>query len=70
MALTKTTLPQRSHSCGGTETHAAQSAMPIREIIAKMRHDGCGGRVGRVELLTGIEAASSRLVRKIVLRDG
>ena len=28
--------------------------MPIRDIIARMRHDGCGGRAGRAELLTGI----------------
>jgi hypothetical protein len=32
-----------------------------------MRHDGCGGRAGSAELLTGIEGASSRPVRKIVL---
>jgi hypothetical protein len=32
-----------------------------------MRHDGCGGRAGKVELLTGIEGASSRPVRRIVL---
>ena len=44
--------------------------MLIRDIIARMRHDGCGGRAGRVELLTGIEAASSRPVRQIVLRAG
>jgi hypothetical protein len=29
--------------------------MLIRDIIARMCHDGCGGRAG-VELLTGIEA--------------
>jgi hypothetical protein len=23
--------------------------MPIRDIIARMRHDGCGGRAGKVE---------------------
>ena len=34
---------------------------------ALMRQDGCGGRAGKAELLTGIEAASSRPVRKIVL---
>ena len=28
------------------ETHAAQRAMLIRDIIAKMRHDGCGGGQG------------------------
>lgn len=53
-----------------SETHAAQSNMLIRELLARMRHDGCGGRPGRVELLTGIEGASSRPVRKIVLIDG
>ena len=40
------------------------------DIIARGRHDGCGGRAGEVELLTGIEAASSRPVRKIVLIGG
>jgi hypothetical protein len=44
--------------------------LPIRDIIAKMRHDGCGGRAGKAELLTGIEGVSGRPVRKIVLRDG
>jgi hypothetical protein len=49
------------------ETHTPQRDMRIRDIIAKMRHDGCGGRPGRVELLTGIEGASGRPVRKIVI---
>ena len=44
--------------------------MLIRDILAKMRHDGCGGRAGKVELLTGIEGVSSRPVRKIVVIDG
>jgi hypothetical protein len=35
-------------------TPARQRAMSLRDIIANMRHDGCGGRAGRVELLTGI----------------
>jgi hypothetical protein len=52
------------------ETHAVQRDMLLRAIIAKMRHDGCGGRPGRVELFTGIEGASSRPVRRIVLIDG
>jgi hypothetical protein len=51
------------------EAHTAQRDLPIRTILAKMRHDGCGGRAGRVKLLTGIEGASSRPVRKIVLRE-
>ena len=42
----------------------------IRDIIKRMRHDGCGGRPGKVELLTGIEGASSRPVRRIVLIEG
>jgi hypothetical protein len=35
-----------------------------------MRHDGCGGRAGNAELLSGVEGVSSRPVRRIVLRDG
>jgi hypothetical protein len=50
-----------------SETFAAQGDMLIRDILKRMRHDGCGGRPERVELLTGIEGASSRPVRKIVL---
>jgi hypothetical protein len=37
--------------------------MPIRDIIAKLRHDGCGDRAEKVEFLSGIEGASSRPVR-------
>jgi hypothetical protein len=44
--------------------------MPIRDLLGKMRHDGCGGRPSRVELLAGIEGASSRPVRRIVVLDG
>jgi hypothetical protein len=51
-----------------SETHAVgQRGMLIRDILDRMRHDGCGGRPGRAELLTGIEGASSRPVRRIVL---
>ena len=52
------------------EAHMKQGDRPIRDILKRMRHDGCGGLPGRVELLTGIESASSRPVRKIVLREG
>jgi hypothetical protein len=38
-----------------------------RGIIARMRHDGCGGLAGKAELLTGIEGASRLPVWKIVL---
>lgn len=47
----------------------AQRALPVRDILDRMRHDGCGGRPGRVELVTGTEGASSRPVREIVLID-
>jgi hypothetical protein len=29
--------------------------MPLRAILDRMRHDGCGGRAGKAELLTGID---------------
>jgi hypothetical protein len=50
------------------ETHTSQRDLPIRDLLARMRHDGCGGRAGKAELLTGIEGVSSRPVRKITLR--
>ena len=49
------------------ETHFAQRNMQLREIIKRMRHDGCGGGAGRAELVTGIEGVTSRPVRRIVL---
>jgi hypothetical protein len=52
------------------EVHTLQGNMPLRNVIVLMRHVGCGGRAGKVELITGIEVASSRPVRKIVLREG
>ena len=52
-----------------SETHMAHGDMLIRDIIERMRHDGCGGRAGKVELLTGIQGVSSRPVRRIVLVD-
>ena len=47
-----------------THTSAAQRDLPLREIIARMRHDGCGGRAGEVVLETGIDVTSSRPVRE------
>jgi hypothetical protein len=49
------------------EAHMLAGNMTIREIIKRMRHDGCGGTAGKAELLTGIESASIRPVRRIVL---
>ena len=39
----------------------------LRDTLARMRHDGCGGLAAKAELLTGIEGVSSRPVRRIVL---
>ena len=54
-----------------TEAHTGRwRDLRLGEILAQMRHDGCGGYPSRAELLTGIEGASSRPVRRIVLREG
>jgi hypothetical protein len=53
-----------------SETHTPRGALTIREILTHMRHDRCGGRPGRVELVTGVEGSSSRPVRRIVLQEG
>jgi hypothetical protein len=52
------------------EAHARWRGRTLRAILARMRHDGCGGLAGKAELLTGIEGVSSRPVRRIVLRAG
>ena len=49
------------------ESHAGWRHRTLRTILAKMRHDGCGGFAGKAELLTGIDGVSSRPVRRIVL---
>jgi hypothetical protein len=41
------------------EVHFARPKMPIRAILAKIRHDGCGGRAGKAELLSGIGASAA-----------
>jgi hypothetical protein len=54
------------------EVHATphQRGMVLRVLISRMRHEGCGGRAGRVELVSGVEGVSSRPVRRIVLLAG
>jgi hypothetical protein len=37
-----------------SETDMPQGDMLIHDIIARMRHDGCGGRAAKAELPTGI----------------
>jgi hypothetical protein len=62
--------------CGKTtminEAHTGQrrGSLTLRVLIARMRHDGCGGLAGKIELLTGIDGVSSRPVRRIVLWAG
>ena len=53
------------------EAHAAfWRVRKLRTILRQMRHDGCGGRPARAELLTGIDGVSSQPVRRIVLLGG
>jgi hypothetical protein len=52
------------------ESHARWRDSRLSEILAKMRHDGCGGRPLKAELLSGVEGVSSQPVRRIVLRAG
>ena len=53
-----------------SETYTPQRDMMLRDIVKLMRHAGCGGRASKVELISGIEGASSRPVRRIVVLDG
>lgn len=47
------------------ESHAGRwRDLRLVEILARMRHDDYSGLPGRAELLTGIEGASSRPVRR------
>jgi hypothetical protein len=39
-------------------------------LISRISHGSCGGRVGRAELLSGIDDVSGRPVRRIVMMDG
>ena len=48
----------------------SRRGLALHVLISRIHHDGCGGRVGRAELLSGIEGVSSRPVRRIVLLGG
>ena len=50
------------------QAHMPRSNLLLRTILARMRHEHCGGRAAKAELLTGSEAAPSAPVRRIVLR--
>ena len=50
-----------------SQVHFDRGDLPIRTILRRARHEGCGGRVAKAELLTGLEAATSRPVRRIML---
>jgi hypothetical protein len=54
------------------EAHAsdAQRATPLRVLLVRARHEGCGGQPGKAELLTSSEGARRRTARRIVLREG
>jgi hypothetical protein len=52
------------------ESHAKWRDRALRDILARMRQEGCGGLAAKAELLTGVEGVSSRPVRRIVLVAG
>jgi hypothetical protein len=54
------------------EAHAseAQRNTRLRDLLGRARHEGCGGRAARAELLTGVDGVGSGPVRRIVLRAG
>ena len=70
-------MPPGARGCYCNELWAAQPgdqrrvhrrpSMVLRILLSLLRHEGCGGRAGRAELITGIEGVSSRPVRRIVL---
>jgi hypothetical protein len=49
---------------------AGQRNLRLRDLLARARHEGCGGRAAKAELMTGVDGVSSRPVRRIVLRGG
>jgi hypothetical protein len=66
----------RGHLEGARATLAAlfgidveRSEQPLRTILARMRHEHCGGRAAKAELRTAVDGVSSRPVRRIVLRS-
>jgi len=46
---------------------APRRGIVLRVLLNRMRHESCGGRPARAELLTGIDGVSTRPVRRIVL---
>jgi len=44
--------------------------MRLRDFLARARHEGCGGRAAKAELVTAADSAGSGPVRRIVLRGG
>jgi hypothetical protein len=50
--------------------HMRFSDRTLRVILDRMRHDGCGGRARKAELISGVAGVRSRPVRRIALREG
>jgi hypothetical protein len=38
---------------------AGQRNLRLRDLLARARHEGCGGRILKAELITGVEGVSS-----------
>ena len=60
-------IPPATGAATATSNCRPAAKRSTRALLARMRHDGCGGIAGNAQLLTGIESASRRPVRKIVL---
>jgi hypothetical protein len=52
------------------ETQTPWQDVRLVYVLRRLRHADCGGEAASVELRSGIEGASSRPVRRIVLRGG
>jgi hypothetical protein len=44
----------------GIHASPAQRDMRLRDLLARGRHEGCGGRAAKAELLAGVDGVSSR----------
>jgi hypothetical protein len=50
------------------QAHMPRSDQPLRTILARMRHEHCGGRAAKAELLTGVRGVSRSAVHDAVHR--
>jgi hypothetical protein len=49
---------------------AGQRNLRLRDLLARARHEGCGGQAAKAELVSGAGDVSTLAVRRIILRAG